>query len=211
MKNKIHYSFDLETLDTKCTSEILSIGCVEFDIETGEILARFYVTVDCLGYTSFTKSQSTIKWWSEQTDDAKKAVFNRTDSVRISTGLKVLTEFLLGNLFQTDDFRVWGNGSSFDISILEHAYNVCGMEIPWKHWCVRDMRTIVVAAKLYKPSFNPKKIKRQGVHHHALNDAEHQSKIISKSYNLISNGISIPFWVFLLYGVFCVFIGLNQS
>ena len=41
-----HIMFDLETLDNKNTSSILSIGAVEFNLHTGEIGETLYVRVD---------------------------------------------------------------------------------------------------------------------------------------------------------------------
>ena len=44
--NKNDWSIDLETLDNKYSSAILSIGAVQFDRESGELGCRFYQEIN---------------------------------------------------------------------------------------------------------------------------------------------------------------------
>jgi hypothetical protein len=81
--------------------------------------------------------------------------------------------------------RVWGNGSHFDIAILEHAYAVVGKVAPWHYRAPRDLRTIKELAELRHGFVVGADIKFSGDPHNALDDAVHQAKIISDSYELI--------------------------
>ena len=75
---------------------------------------------------------------------------------------------------------VWGNGSSFDIAILEYWYNKLGLCIPWNFWNVRDLRTIVEVAGIDKRS-----IPFEGEQHNALDDAKHEAKILLACYEAL--------------------------
>lgn len=47
-----HLMVDIETMGTSSSSAILSLGAVEFDIETGETGKYFHITIDlqtCFG------------------------------------------------------------------------------------------------------------------------------------------------------------------
>ncbi len=70
MKDKLHYSVDLETLSTKYNSYILSVGVVEFDMLTGDTLGKFYSnTYSSSG--SYHIDISTVKWWMKQSQEAR--------------------------------------------------------------------------------------------------------------------------------------------
>ena len=91
----------------------------------------------------------------------------------------------------TEDSLVWGNGSTFDITILENAYKIIGdIPHPWKFWNIRDLRTLVNAASVI--GFNHKQLKHVGVYHDALADAVHQAKIAANALNYIINEEYLP-------------------
>jgi hypothetical protein len=70
---------------------------------------------------------------------------------------------------------VWGNGATFDISILEDAYRQLDLEIPWKFWNVRDCRTV---KDMYESARGGYEKKSGGTLHHALDDAKFQAQYI---------------------------------
>ena len=185
MENKTHYSFDLETLGIRYDSYILSIACAEFNIGTGEVLRTFHVKTVC--DDNFNIDANTVMWWLDQDNDARKEIITRTtisdqgikSEVPIETALYELSQFI------TDHKKsiVWGNGSSFDITLLDHAHHKCNLKQPWQFWNVRDMRTIVDIAA--SKGFMKERIKFQGTKHDALDDAMHQAKVISNAFNYI--------------------------
>ena len=169
---------DIETLGNKVDAAILSIGACVFDIETGEIGETYYKRV---GLKDVIETQtckdggrkidhSTLKWWLDQDAGARAEAFDGEGYLYFA-----LDDF--ENWFgDKEDYKVWGNGATFDISILEHAIEDNGGDIPWKFWNIRDVRTVVDLAhgKVERNDF-----KFEGVAHHALDDAKHQAKYVS--------------------------------
>ena len=74
-----------------------------------------------------------------------------------------------------------GNGATFDVTILDSAYQRGGGESPWPFYAARDMRTIVDLAERLR-GFDKKSVERIGVHHEAADDAAHQARVISAAY-----------------------------
>ena len=179
MKNKVNYSIDLETLGTKHNSYILSIGIAKFDINTGEIASTYYQNVSCAN-NKFKIDVSTVLWWLEQSEDARQAITAKSDVLDIKFALNDLTNFI-----KEKDALVWGNGATFDITILEHAYGVFDKQPPWKFWNIRDMRTLVDAAACV--GFDKKKVTFKGDAHNALDDAKHQALVMSEAFSFIRN------------------------
>ena len=175
---KDNLSIDLETLDTVPSTKIVSIGAALFDIETGEVGETVYLPCSLHDQNSRTMSASTIMWWMSQSDQAR-AVFNDSDLDLLREQLKMFR----ASIGDWTQIKVWGNGATFDISILEDAYtrNAERSDIPWAFWNVRDMRTIVALAKQLN-GFNHRSIVREGTHHNAVDDAVHQAKVISAAY-----------------------------
>lgn len=170
-----HWSIDLETLGTSANAVILSIGAAEFDLTTGRITNQFYRKLDSRMQKTRHMDMNTLDWWNEQELKVRTEAFS---------GKKMLSSALteLYTCIKAQDC-VWGNGSSFDISILDHAYEY---STPWKFWNVRDMRTIMALAK--DLGFDKNNIAREGDHHNALDDAIHQARLISAAYQHIMRG-----------------------
>lgn len=135
------YMIDLETLDTSPTAAILSIGACRFNED--EIANNgFYraVTIQSNIDEGRTISGDTLAWWMGQGERAK-AVFTDKTAVPLSQALDELREWI-GTPLQQKNARVYGNGSDFDIAILNHAYLSGKQTPPWQHWNVRCFRTI---------------------------------------------------------------------
>lgn len=159
---------DLETLGTTPDCFILSIGAAEFNLETGEIGQTFHQRVDPeLDQPGRRISPGTVKWWMGQSDAARK------DVVRGDIELDELLFNFRRFVGDVAPGTVWGNGSTFDISILEHAYNY---QPPWRFFAVSDCRTVEMLAS---PAVTRRQFKRQGTHHSALDDAIYQAQYIS--------------------------------
>lgn len=159
-----HLMLDIETMGTESFSSILSIGALEFDIETGKTGKEFYVNVDlqsCMDL-ELTVDASTIMWWLNQNEQARKDLTERT-SVPIRQALLEFANFC------NKDYYIWGNSPRFDCGILQNAYDKAGIPIPWDFRKERCVRTLV--------SFNPE-IKNNyqfvGAAHNALSDCYNQ-------------------------------------
>ena len=186
MNTKNNFSIDLETLGTSYDSYILSIGVAQFDIATGEIIRTFYERTLCSN--QFNIDYKTVMWWLQQSDKARTALTTgEHEELHIIDALEDLKRFLTSNaVLLPIEPIVWGNGATFDVSILEYAYNVMGVSIPWKFWNIRDMRTLVdVATTVW--DFDKNHIKREGTHHNALDDAIYQAQVMAGAYYTIEH------------------------
>jgi len=183
MKNFNHVQIDIETLDTLPSAVILSIGAVFFDPMTGELGPEILLKIDQDKQPACrTKSKSTVDWWDNQSITAKEEAFS--GEMHLSEALGHLNIFILEEAGEAA--CPWGNGSVFDITILEDGYRSCGLNglIPWKFWNIRDCRTIEWAAK---GLIDKKQIPKEGNHHKALDDAKHQAAYISVMYQKLVN------------------------
>lgn len=159
----MHIMIDLETLDTKPSSVILSIGLVAFD-ENG-IKEQLYLvpTIQDQLDMGRTVSESTLTWWMGQKDEAK-AVFKHQPKVNFLNAMLQVSGF--AGRFKKG--KVWGYGASFDPVLLEDALRSCKMESPWKYWDVRCLRTFCDENKAPLP-------KNTGILHNAIDDAVRQA------------------------------------
>ena len=161
---------DLETLDNKSSAAIVSIGACVFDRLTGKIIDTFYRRIDMEAAIASggTCSGSTLIWWMQQDDEARIELTK--GGSKISVAMADFIKFLPANCI------VWGNGSSFDISILEMTLQRLKLECPWEFWNVRDVRTVLdLASHLVKKSDIP----FVDTKHNALADAIHQATYVA--------------------------------
>ena len=171
IKNPRHVMIDLETMSTRPHGAIVSIGAVKFDPRFNMINRKdtFYIELDWEDQGR-TIDPDTLEWWGKQSAQARSALDGLDD---LGSALVVLSKWL------PKDVKVWGNGSTFDISFLENAYEQLGMKIPWQFWNVRDCRTVLDMYECKRGGFN-KKVGPGA--HNALSDALYQSQYINKMW-----------------------------
>jgi hypothetical protein len=176
------FSIDLETLDTRPSAVILAIGCAQFDRYTGAIGAKFYKQIELKSaMAGGTISADTLRWWMTQGNAARAVFLQATESFAMSTCLQEFASWVRSTSAGVP--IVWGNGATFDITILEHAFRNCsvGLSEPWHFTNIRDMRTAVDLLDAVKPGFKSK-VKNVGTHHNAVNDAEYQAGRIAECF-----------------------------
>lgn len=163
---------DFETLGQTPETAVISLGACFFDEDSGKIGPTFYMAfeIDEQLKKGRTIDASTLKWWMSQSDGAKK-VFNEKAQPAKEV-LELFAKWVLANN-TISKIRPWGNGSSFDISIIEHAFRMYGVKCPWLYYNVFDLRTF----KRYIAN-NAKVDKSSGVNHNALDDAINQAKFV---------------------------------
>ena len=171
-----HAMIDLETMGLNEDAAIISIGVVMFCPVQGVISPNtFYRELDWEDQNR-TIDKSAVEWWKGQNPKAKAAL-NGLDS--LSDVLKEL------QLYLPTDCKPWGNGATFDISKMEHAYRQHNLEIPWKFWNIRDCRTV---KDMYESARGGLDRKTGGTLHNALDDAKYQAWYICKMWGqLIGN------------------------
>lgn len=162
----IHVMVDLETWGTGRNASIVSIGAVKFD-ET-QILDRFHVGIDpesCQRY-GLKIDASTMLWWL----DAERADARREWLALEKMPLPVaLDGFALWMEESETIDGLWGNGATFDNVLLRDAYDAAQLDYPvpfWRDKCYRTLKGLAPAIPL----------KRVGVHHSAVDDAESQAR-----------------------------------
>lgn len=177
----MHVSIDLETLGNTPDAAITQIGLAEFDIETGEIGRTKNILVKWNGEGRIIAS--TLAWWFRQSEDARERM---AEALEKGTPLSAALAQLRTFLSEIENIEgVWGNGSTFDITILDSAYQRDGGTSPWPFYAARDMRTIVDLAENLR-SFDRKSVERLGTHHEAADDAAHQARVISAAYGALA-------------------------
>jgi hypothetical protein len=149
---------DLETLSTHVAiAPILSIGAAVLGVvntEEGNWVDElhykgFHEIVNYPEQLKFDKfvSKTTLDWWENQNDDAKKLLeTSRTTSNNLVQSLISLCGWI--NSIKADHVVVLGYGSNFDNAILEINYQEYGIPIPWEYRNSLCLRTIL---NLYTP------------------------------------------------------------
>src|SRR5215469_8369876 len=162
---------DEETMGLPPNGALLSIGACFFDVATEQIGPTFHKTIHLATAVrdGGVMDPGTVLWWLDQSEAARKAVmFNGLD-IRV-----VLADFsaFIAEHCPDGNVRPWGNGSTFDLTILSGAYTRSGIPTPW-HWskerCFRTVRN-QYASVTYDPSE-----KGEGAHN-ALTDAIFQAE-----------------------------------
>lgn len=175
---------DLETLATRPDAAIVTIGACLFDITTGEIGKTFYGKVDLADAMRHGKvNGDTLKWWLNQGDEARKELLGGVYTAKVI--FNEFEDFITKNA-NCNRLRAWGNGSVFDITMMEFNFpRITGMEAPWRFWNVRDCRTIKDVGETAGYRFTEE---RSGTHHAALDDAIYQAKYTSFYWRCLVNG-----------------------
>ena len=153
---------DLETMGTAADSAIVAIGAVRF--HQGAIAGKFYAAVNLQSSidAGLKLDGDTVMWWLSQSQEARDALLCPAGKLHLT-----LTDF--GNwINESPNPVIWGNGASFDNSILATAYEKCQLDLPWMFWNDRCYRTV-------KNLYPQVKLSRVGTYHNAVNDAESQA------------------------------------
>lgn len=133
-----HLMLDIETLGSYYDAVVLTIGAVKFDpftnVEPHSYLS-LVLDVDEQVEKGRHISKDTLAWWGGQPKDIRNEAF-RTDRSPVPDCLNKLNEW------SKDCSKIWCQGPSFDMPILNSLYRDFGIELGWKFWNERDSRTI---------------------------------------------------------------------
>ena len=168
---------DLETMGTGSNAAITAIGAVKFD--SSGLGDEFYrvVSLESSIDAGMVIEASTVMWWMQQSDDARKALCKAPTT--LAQALIDFTDFI------GDDaagMKVWGNGASFDNVILTNAYRAFKQQPPWKFYNDRCYRTV---KNLLGESIE---LVRVGEHHNALDDAKSQADHLVRIMKAVKGG-----------------------
>lgn len=167
------YMLDIETLDTRTSSIVLSIGFVAFN-QQGPV-ADFYANLktDEQERNGRTLSVGTVEFWMQH-----KPAYPITNRRDVEDVLLSLSRFVYT---ATPDgaCTVWAKPPSFDLMILESLFKDFGVNIPWNYRvprCVRTMQDF-----LTREEVDAIESAHKGVVHDALDDCKLQIEIVNKA------------------------------
>ncbi len=166
---------DFETWGTSPGSALRSIGAVEFEL-SGKMGREFYANFSDAGQSHLRRDPDTVAWWAKQSAEAQSAFVKPEPQPFTPIALSFAKWFPTGA-------TVWAQGANFDPMIWESACKPLGIAAPWKFYDVRDTRTVYDLA-----GFDPRKIKRQGVFHNALDDCKHQVRCVAAAWSMLQTG-----------------------
>lgn len=163
---------DLETLDTGPDAVILTFGAVKFSEFTDEEPSSplyLRIKIDEQSTLGRSISQDTLNWWSTQDPAAQEEAFSEEDRVSLDNFTSQLSKYVVG----AD--KVWAQGPTFDIVILENLYRMIGKTAPWAFWQIRDSRTLL--------DLGDDSVKKNNASaHNALADAYFQAQAVQSIY-----------------------------
>lgn len=172
----IDLTLDLETLSTRYDATILQISAVQFDpfdhkatmksLLSGQTLDLF-IEID---NQNRHISDDTLAWWSRQPQTMQDKMFCPDNRVLLKEAIEQLRKFVWNK------GRIWCQGTSFDITILEHACTQLNIPIPWQYWRARDSRTLLDLVKITLPPAT----------HDALADCARQAYGIQQALHKLS-------------------------
>lgn len=169
---------DLETLGTTPDSVITVIGWCVFEEDpyhtevighSGDIVVNPQDGFD-LGLKA---DWSTIKWWMEQSEEARSMLGNPGTMQSLSSGIDRLSSYW--NDFGCEHF--WCKGLDFDLAILRTTFDRLGIEPPWPYNAGRDLRTLTDDAEFEKGGMPRLPVLKD---HVASHDAIHQVNVVRR-------------------------------
>lgn len=174
--------FDLETLDTKPSAVVLSVGAViwrtvedQQGVMEWEVVERFYRVINIQPQLDAkrTVSQDTLLWWLQQDPKAREKAFA---PVRKPV-LMVLDDFR----YWADRFDInafWASPATFDFPIWEDFAMTFGRHVPWTYRQKYDVRTVVREAS-YSVKDHVVSKELSGIPHMPVYDCEAQIDMLT--------------------------------
>lgn len=175
------FMFDVETLDTESTSVILSAGIIWFgdqdfnyeDLISSALFVKFNAKEQTEKYNR-TVSKSTLEWWGQQNEYAKKTNFLPSkNDVSAMDGIGQIIDYI--NDHGGNDQIFWARGS-LDQMVIGSLTNSLDIQYIAEYYKWRDVRTAVdclcTSSKgngycdIVHPTFNRNNV----VKHHPVHD-----------------------------------------
>ncbi len=176
-----HIMLDLETMGTRPNAAIVALGACEFDLSYDDpIRDTFYIQVglDSSVQAGLKIDTSTILWWMQQSDAARKQTFGRCEGWPIGDAVHRFSKFVEA---RGKDAAIWGNGATFDNVIIRSAFDAVKLTPPWSFRNDKCYRTVVnLLPEDKRPAFVP-----YGTAHNALDDAIAQALHLQKVYKAL--------------------------
>jgi exodeoxyribonuclease VIII len=180
MTDRINVMVDLETLGLGYDAPILSIGAVAFArSEVLDLQCHYGISLKDSIARGRVPSASTIQWWLQQDDAARKALDSKlVAGETVIEAMRWFADWIKSvQVFADAPVHVWGNGADFDVAMLRHAFAKTGIAEPWHYRNVRCFRTYMAEFGLDEDWVQP------SVKHDALADAAAQAQTLINCWN----------------------------
>lgn len=173
----INCSVDIETLSTRASAVVLSLGVCLFDdtkMQPFDELVKQGTEIFFCREAQANRhvSPSTLEWWSTQGDDARR-VLEPQEVIKPRDFHGFFEAFCEQQDVSYNWLRKYGRwysrGNAFDIAIMDDLFADHNVASPWKYFKVRCIRTWLECNGLED---NAKLVKPEGmIAHNALHDA----------------------------------------
>jgi len=197
---------DIETLGTRPGCRIIEIGACALCAQAGAIVGTFCRRIrtpwnSADGVRAFADGpeadddfKQTALWWLS--DPGRRKTLGRIINagsaragVPIRDALFNFGEWVCRQKRDGDKIRIWGNGPTFDLSLLAWQYQDKGIPLPWQYRDERCVRTALDIAGM-QPGSVP--WQEKGDCHRALCDAMHEARKLYRSGALSLRGGILP-------------------
>lgn len=176
---------DLESLSTEENGLILTLGSNAFDMDSGRLIDTIHIrfSIDNQKELGRHVSKNTMDWWDTQSVAARLEAFNQDGALTLAAACQKFDDWVVSVRKQDPRMQLfmWANDPDFDMKMLTSAFRAVGKEPPWQFWEYQSVRTMKRLAKKLKIELP----KREGTHHNALDDAIHQTKIVTAVWSAI--------------------------
>jgi exodeoxyribonuclease VIII len=141
-----HFMLDLETMGTGNNAAIIQIGCVVFEPLQPGLTSQFKQTVSLQSSIGLGMDVTggTLAWWRMMAAKQPSALLDHC--VPIQEAMLMFDRWY----HQQEgwaEMPLWSNGAVFDIPIMETAYRLLGLDVPWHYRRPRDQRTLLDLAE----------------------------------------------------------------
>lgn len=192
-KERILLMLDLETLSTEHNAAILSIGITTLVTNSSQRPQSFYVKINPADVSKpvygFDISHDTMEWWKNQEAETRDEAFSGSSTVYES--LTGLSNWITG-VTEGKDFLIFGNGATFDLTILRNAFDTLNIPVPFTQFqehCYRTIKTMFPVIYAHAEKNHPRTGK-----HNALEDARWQAKILEEIAFTLLDAHGLDLW-----------------
>lgn len=184
-KKILNIMVDLETTSTKENSAILSWAMVPFftdgqEVEDAEPMV-LYIDLGSCFFAKMDIDKDTQDWWAQQTPNARASILT-AEKVSIQNASMEVYGWM-SRLAEKYDLYMWARGLDFDIPKIEWCLRkFVGRELPYKYSHKMDVRTVLKFMGVDQTQFE-----FEGVRHNAVDDCNHDIKMIWFAYNRLKD------------------------
>ena len=180
---------DIETMGPAPHGAIIAIGALQFDLESGETGEEFETTVDLQSSldAGLEVDGSTLSWWLDQENHVLDDMMAGEDG--LTKALIKFDYFVNKKLnISQDNLVVWANPPSFDVVIMEKAFETVDFDAPWQYWNQRCLMTFASVFPDLKWDLKEEFEEDQDSDaHNALDDCYFQVELANQIHNKIHN------------------------